>query len=231
MVDRRYEDEKMKKRSLAGNVAIGFVLITFVLIAVAFSTPSWLVSDYRITGARLDRSGLWTHCFRSLPDPVDVNQRRFFVGCRWIYDPFTTGYDQIRGFLVPPFLVATQFFFTLCFIVALLSAILTLLYFLCCGPDMKQYITLIKLNAWILLAGGLSGGIAVIVFAACANRKGWMPGHDNNFFGWSFALGCIGVVAALVASTLFFVDGYVQQKKRQQLKDSQMRFEMEHEKI
>ncbi|XP_066159206.1 uncharacterized protein sinu [Euwallacea fornicatus] len=231
MVDRRYEDQRMKKRTLAGNVAIGFVLMTFVLIAVAFSTPSWLVSDYRITGARLNRFGLWTHCFRSLPDPVDVNQRRFFVGCRWIYDPFTTGYDQIRGFLVPPFLVATQFFFTICFIGALLSAVLTLLYFLCCGPDMKQYVTLIKLNAWILLVGGLAGGIAVIVFACCANRSHWMPGHDNNFFGWSFALGCIGTVAALVASTLFFVEGYVQDSKRKQLKDSQMRFEMEHDKI
>lgn len=230
MVD-RYEDERMKKRSLSGNVAIGFVLVAFVLIAVAFSTPSWLVSDYRITGARLDRFGLWTHCFRSLPDPADVNTKRFFVGCRWIYDPFTTGYDQIRGFLVPPFLVATQFFFTLCFIAALLSAILTLLYFLCCGPDMKQYILLINLNAWILLVGGLAGGIAVIVFGSCANRRGWMPGHDNNFFGWSFALACIGVVSALVASTLFFVDGNIQQKKKRKFKDSQLRFEMEHEKI
>lgn len=222
---------QMKKRSLAGNVAIGFVLLTFILIAVSFSTPSWLVSDYRITGARLDRFGLWTHCFRSLPDPVDINQRRFFVGCRWIYDPFTTGYDQIRGFLVPSFLVATQFFFTLCFIAALLSAVLSLLYFLCCGPDIKHYVTLIKLNAWILLVGGLSGGIAVVVFACEANKDNWMPGHDNNFFGWSFALACIGVVAALVASTLFFVEGHVQDRKRKQLKNSQMRFEMEHEKI
>lgn len=219
----------MKKRSLAGNVAIGFFVIAFVLVVVAFSTPSWLVSDYRITGAKLDRLGLWTHCFRSLSDPYDINQRRFFVGCRWIYDPFTTGYDQIRGFLVPPFMVATQFFFTLCFISVLLSAILTLLYFLCCGPDMKQFILLIKLNAWILLFGGLCGAIAVIVFASCGNRNGWMPGHENNFFGWSFALACIGVVACIVASILFFVDGYIQQRKKEQLQDSQMRFELEHE--
>lgn len=224
-----YEDDEMKKRSLAGNVAIGFFVIAFVLVVVAFSTPSWLVSDYRITGAKLDRLGLWTHCFRSLSDPYDINQRRFFVGCRWIYDPFTTGYDQIRGFLVPPFMVATQFFFTLCFISVLLSAILTLLYFLCCGPDMKQFILLIKLNAWILLFGGLCGAIAVIVFASCGNRNGWMPGHENNFFGWSFALACIGVVACIVASILFFVDGYIQQRKKEQLQDSQMRFELEHE--
>ncbi|KAF7268119.1 hypothetical protein GWI33_018725 [Rhynchophorus ferrugineus] len=229
MVDRyREEEEEMKKRSLAGNVAIGFVVITFVLIAVAFATPSWLVSDYRITGARLDRFGLWSHCFRSLPDPMDNNQRRFFVGCRWIYDPFTTGYDQIRGYLVPSFMVATQFFFTISFLAALCSVALTLLYFLCCGPDMTRYVSLIKTNALVLLVGGLSGGLAVVVFASCANRKGWMPGHDNNFFGWSFALACIGSIAALIASTLFFVDGHVQQRKRDKIKDSQMRFEMEH---
>ncbi|CAK1599842.1 unnamed protein product [Parnassius mnemosyne] len=47
------------------------------------------------------RLGLWSHCFRSLPDPLDQYQRRFFVGCRWVYDPFTTGYDRIRGYLLP----------------------------------------------------------------------------------------------------------------------------------
>lgn len=91
----------MKKRSLSGNVGIAFFVLALIFIAIAFSTPSWLVSDYRITGAKLDRFGLWTHCFRSLEDQKDLYQRRFFVGCRWIYDPFTTGYDQIRGYLVP----------------------------------------------------------------------------------------------------------------------------------
>lgn len=54
-----------------------------------------------ISGAAFNRLGLWHHCFRSLPDPSDEYHRRFFAGCRWIYDPFTTGYDQIRGYLVP----------------------------------------------------------------------------------------------------------------------------------
>lgn len=93
--------EDMKRRTLAGNCGVAVFTIAFVCIVVAFATPSWLVSDYRITGAKLDRLGLWVHCFRSLPDVNDDYQRRFFVGCRWVYDPFTTGYDQIRGFLMP----------------------------------------------------------------------------------------------------------------------------------
>lgn len=221
----------MKKRSLAGNVGIGFFIVAFVLIAVAFSTPSWLVSDYRITGAKLERLGLWTHCFRSLGNAYAGNnlEERYFVGCRWIYDPFTTGYDKIRGFLVPPFMIATQFFFTLCFVSVLIGAILTLIYFLCCGPDQGNFITLVKINSWNLLIGGISGAIAVIVFAVLGNQNGWMPGHDNNFFGWSFALACIGVIACLIASTLFFVDSYVQKRKKERVRESQHRLEAEPE--
>ncbi|XP_018320527.1 uncharacterized protein LOC108733734 [Agrilus planipennis] len=219
----------MKKRSLAGNIGLGFFALALVLVAVAFATPSWLVSDYRITGANLDRLGLWSHCFRSLPDPQDPYERRFFVGCRWVYDPFTTGYDKIRGFLIPDFMVATQFFFTVCFVCVLISAILALLYFLCCGPDMQRFVLLVTVMAIILLVAGICGGIAVIIFASTANKKGWMPGHDNNFFGWSFALAVIGSAACLVSSALFFVDAYIQKKKKDEMKDSQMRFELERE--
>lgn len=92
---------EMKRRTLSGSCGIGIFVISFVCVCIAFSTPSWIVSDYRITGAKLDRLGLWTHCFRSLADPNDDYNRRFFVGCRWVFDPFTTGYDEIRGFLIP----------------------------------------------------------------------------------------------------------------------------------
>ncbi|KAF5275565.1 hypothetical protein FQA39_LY06677 [Lamprigera yunnana] len=217
----------MSGRTLAGSVALGFFVLAFVFIAVAFGTPSWLVSDYRITGAKLDRTGLWTHCFRSLPDPYDTHQHRFFVGCRWIYDPFTTGYDEIRGYLVPGFMVATLFFFTICFICMLVGAILSLLYFLCCGPDMTKFVLLITSNAIILMVGGICGGIAVIIFAACANRKDWLPGHANNFFGWSFVMACVGVIAALVAATFFFVEANIHKKKKQNLKESQTRIELD----
>lgn len=64
----------------------------------------WILSSlciYFRTCPLYFRLGLWSHCFRSLPDPLDQYQRRFFVGCRWVYDPFTTGYDKIRGYLLP----------------------------------------------------------------------------------------------------------------------------------
>lgn len=104
----------MKRRTLAGNCGVGVFVIALVAVVIAFSTPSWLVSDYRITGAKLDRLGLWVHCFKSLPDVNDDYQRRFFVGCRWVYDPFTTGYDEIRGFLLPGTFASISRFLEVC---------------------------------------------------------------------------------------------------------------------
>ncbi|XP_049949410.1 uncharacterized protein LOC126457285 isoform X1 [Schistocerca serialis cubense] len=217
------------RRTLSGSCAIGVFVIALVCVAVAFCAPSWLVSDYRITGAKLNQLGLWSHCFRSLPQPDDEFMRRFFVGCRWIYDPFTTGYDEIQGFLVPGFMIATQFFFTLCFLCILAAFFLVLLYFLCWGPEQTRYILLIIAIGALLMAAGINGGIAVIVFASLGNRNDWMPGQENNFLGWAFGLAVVGVVAAFVSGTLFLAEANIQRKKRKHIQESQSRFEMEHE--
>ncbi|CRK98934.1 CLUMA_CG012188, isoform A [Clunio marinus] len=221
--------EDMKRRTLAGNCGVAVFAIAFFCIVVAFSTPSWLVSDYRITGAKLDQLGLWVHCFRSLPDVNDDYQRRFFVGCRWVYDPFTTGYDGIRGFLIPIFMIFTQFFMTFSFIGIFISLILVLLYFLCGGPDQKHFLITLKVTAYIILGAGACAGIGVIIFAIFGNRDKWMPGHANNWFGWSFILACIGACAAGVAASLFFTEHHVQERRVRRFKESQMRFELEHE--
>jgi len=48
---------------------------------------------------KLDRLGLWWQCFRSFTVNKDIHHQRFFVGCRWIFDRFTTGYDDVREML------------------------------------------------------------------------------------------------------------------------------------
>ncbi|XP_046741639.1 uncharacterized protein LOC124408620 [Diprion similis] len=216
-----------KKRSLSGNVGVVVFLIGLVCICVSFGTPAWLVSDYRIPGAQLDKLGLWTHCFRSLANPIEANPRRYFVGCRWVYDPFTAGYSDIRGFLLPPFMIATQTFFTLAFLLSVVSFGLILLFALCSDPEQRHYILLIQVISYLLLIAGISGCLAVIIFACLGNTDHWMPGHVNNFFGWSFGLGVVGSVVLLIASTLFFVETNIQNKKREYLKESQTRFQLE----
>lgn len=76
---------------------------------------------------------------------------------------------------------------------------------------------------------GLSGGLAVIIFACLGNTADWMPGHANNYLGWSFGLAVVGCVACIISSILFFVEANVQKKKRKLMKESQTRFSIEHE--
>lgn len=105
----------MKKRSLAGDLGVIVFLIALVCIVLGFLTSSWLVSDRRITSSKFEQMGLWKHCFRSLPDPSEADAaRRYFVGCRWIFDPYTAGYDKLKPFFFPS--NYDQFLFNLYFI-------------------------------------------------------------------------------------------------------------------
>lgn len=143
-------------------------------------------------------------------------------------------------------MIITQFFMTLSFIATFVSLVLVLLYFLCGGPDQKHFLLMIKVSwidsirtqksidsfqitAYILLAAGILAGLGVIVFAIFGNRDKWMPGYANNWFGWSFVLACIGACASGVCSALFFTEFHVQERRVRQFKESQLRFELEHE--
>ncbi len=91
-----------RERTLTGKWALGlFGVIVVPFVLVAFCSPSWIEGDPRFYGTKVDKVGLWVHCFRSLPDYNDLQHRRYFAGCRWIFNPFTKGYDQIRDFLAP----------------------------------------------------------------------------------------------------------------------------------
>lgn len=56
-----------------------------------------------------------------------------------------------------------------------------------------------------------------------------MPGHENNWFGYSFVLAIVGAVGFVIAASLFLVEENVQVRKQRHFKDSQTRFELEQE--
>jgi hypothetical protein len=90
-----------KTWTTSGKCGLLGLLISVVFTFVAFATPNWIEGDPRIYGTKMERVGLWVHCFRSLPDFNDVTHQRFFAGCRWIFDPFTEGYSDLRYYLSP----------------------------------------------------------------------------------------------------------------------------------
>lgn len=49
------------------------------------------------------------------------------------------------------------------------------------------------------------------------------------FTGWSFGLGVVGAVTCLICSALFLTEANIQAKKHNRFKESQARFELEHE--
>ena len=90
-----------RERTLAGNVALGLGFVMIVFVTTGFVTPNWLEADPRFYGTQFHKLGLWVHCFNSLPDQNDLTYKRFFVACRWIFNPFTEGYAEIRYLIVP----------------------------------------------------------------------------------------------------------------------------------
>lgn len=90
-----------RERTLTGKWAIGLFVLSAAFMTVAFVTPNWIEGDPRFYGTTVERVGLWVHCFRSLADYNDLRHQRYYAGCRWIFNPFTEGYDQIRNYLAP----------------------------------------------------------------------------------------------------------------------------------
>lgn len=100
-----------------------------------------------------------------------------------------------------------------------------MLFTLCCDQGEQRYVQLIKAIGFSTLAGGICGVLAVIIFGVKGNTEGWMPGHDNNFFGWSYVVAIVGSILMVIASILFLVEANVEKKKREYLKESQIRFQ------
>lgn len=199
------------RRTTAGWWAIGFHVLAFFLICISMFTTYWLQAENKAYGTAVESVGLWTQCFRSYTTREDVHKERFFVGCRWIFDPFTTGYEDVQADLQSPFFVTVQVFYTFCFTLSLLGAGLTGVLILCPGEDFEKYV--LKLAYIDLFISWFFGFIAVIIFGAMGDNRDWMPHWDHNHLSWSFGLAVVGVVAEFVAAVLFWVEYRIQKRK------------------
>jgi len=199
-----------RERTTTGKVALGLGSICAIFIITAFVTTNWVEGDPRFYGTKVEKIGLWTHCFRSLQDYNDLSNTRFYAGCRWIFNPFTEGYDQIRYFLAPPFFVATQFFFTICFLAMMVAISMVLTYLLCLDEFYR-----IKILRWIgldLLIGAVCGTIALVIFGILGDGD-FMPDSEHNYLSWSFGLAFVGVFLMFVTCALFFIESRIMLRK------------------
>ncbi|XP_037078955.1 uncharacterized protein LOC119101096 isoform X2 [Pollicipes pollicipes] len=200
-----------KNRSLAGKWAVGLLALTFVLVVLAFSTQNWLASDDRFYGAKLEKMGLWVHCFRSLPDPQDSSLRQFFSGCRWLFEAYTTGYSEIRGHLTPPFFIAVQMFYTLCFLCTAVSAVLVVMLILCIDEDRE--VCFLRTMAVLMALSGVFGTFAVIIFGAMGRSYEWTTDKQHNYLSWSYGLAVVAAFLQLVLCVLVWNEAQITNKK------------------
>ncbi|XP_076052802.1 uncharacterized protein LOC143032215 isoform X1 [Oratosquilla oratoria] len=200
-----------ERRTTAGWWAIAIFALCFILITTGFFTDFWLQAENKAYGTPMQNIGLWTQCFRSLTVTDDVYKERFFVGCRWLYDPFTTGYEDVQAMVQQPFFVTVQVFFTFCFTLALISCILVGILVLCPGEDIERQN--LKILSIILFISFGFGFIAVLVFGCLGDSRDWMPHWHHNHLSWSFGLAVVGVVAEFVAAVLFWVEYRIQTRK------------------
>lgn len=53
----------MKKRSLAGNLALGFYILALVLVLIAYFSTRWIASDERIKGIQSSLYSIYCSLF------------------------------------------------------------------------------------------------------------------------------------------------------------------------
>jgi hypothetical protein len=64
-----------RERTLTGKWALALFVAAVVFTTVAFVTPNWVEGDPRFYGTKMEKVGLWVHCFRSLPDYNDLRHQ------------------------------------------------------------------------------------------------------------------------------------------------------------
>ncbi|RWS12448.1 claudin domain containing protein-like protein [Dinothrombium tinctorium] len=198
----------MARKSDARIAAIAVTGFAFIVTVIAFFTPYWLASERRFYGSEFDKLGLWETCFRSIHSKDDLEMRKFYSGCRWI---FAEEYRNLNDLLFPAFFVITQVFYTLGFIALLISVIILLSVQLC--AILENQIKAFKYLALVMFFCALFSTIAVVVFGIRGDDEGWMPEPEHNFLSWSFALAVVGTFFEWVAFILYWIENRILVKK------------------
>ncbi|XP_018494122.1 uncharacterized protein LOC100903549 [Galendromus occidentalis] len=178
-----------------------FANFGFIATFLAFVTPYWLKSDFRAYSADFLRTGLWETCFRSHSSPYDLEKRKFYVGCRWI---FTYEYNTLRDTIELPFFISAQVFYTFAFVAHAIACLGLVSIYVCATEGTEKRI--IRYGNVLLAFACLCSTITVAVFGSCAHMENWMPDPMHNYLSWSFASAVVGAFCELIAVVCLQVD-------------------------
>ena len=107
--------------------------------------------------------------------------------------------------------MATQFFFTICFVGMLVAMAMVMMYLLCI--DDYYRVKVLRWTGFDLMVGAACGTIALIIFGAKGDGRNFMPDWEHNYLSWSFGLAFVGVVMMYVTAVLFLVEAPIMHRK------------------
>ncbi len=107
--------------------------------------------------------------------------------------------------------MATQFFFTLCFIGMLFAIVLIVMYLLCINEYYR--VSVLRWTGIDLIVSAALGTIALIIFGVYGDGRDFMPDWEHNYLSWSFGLAFVGVVFQYVCGVLFLVEARIIARK------------------
>uniref|UniRef100_A0A1B6CZL8 Uncharacterized protein n=1 Tax=Clastoptera arizonana TaxID=38151 RepID=A0A1B6CZL8_9HEMI len=204
-------------KTRTGKIATGLAVGGFFFVLLAFTTPSWLVTDGLLEKPKFEQLGLWLVCFHDLEDPRHWYDTKF-SGCWWV---FLEEYYIIHDLLLPGFFVAVQFFYTLSFVATLLSFFLVLGY-LCASRENEHFVLLQLIVGGLLLGGAVTGTFAVYIFGANGDGRVWMPNWEHNNMGYSYVCAVLGVIMEYIAGCLYIIQArYFDMKKKKNYESRQ----------
>ncbi|XP_003245455.1 uncharacterized protein LOC100573577 [Acyrthosiphon pisum] len=191
--------------------AAGLSVFGALLILLAFTTKSWLVTDGKLKHPEFERLGLWVVCSKEFEDPRHWHDAKFH-NCWWVFEE---EYYIISDIIFEDFYIATQFFFTACVLFTVSGLFYTTLY-IYLNRAYEYYVQI--LSAGILnIAAAVCSNIALIIFGIYGDSREWMPHWGHNDIGWSFGVAVIGTIALYVSGVLYVIEQRVYKVKRENM--------------
>ena len=222
MSSRQSPSQSSRSRLSGSDVASIAGAVSLALLIIAHSSPSWLVS-WQDTNSPFTRMGPWQVCFNRFRFPrlqFDV----LFHGCHGIWS-YT--YHQIREWLMPPWLLATQGLLILCLIFSVLSRVCSVMVTF----QTPQTVWLrfgyyfILVNVGLDLVSGLLLLIITIMFAVSCWSRSWLLYPNYNYLSWGWAACLLSSWSHLLSSGLFL--GEARREKLRKSENEELLFQLE----
>ncbi|XP_023011976.1 claudin superfamily protein pickel [Leptinotarsa decemlineata] len=203
----------------ASSQLVNGALLTYLaglLLMMAFCSPYW-VQSYDETFSEFKHMGLWEYCFDQFRYPY-YQFDHLFDGCHHV---FSQEFYVIREWLLPPWLMATQSFVTMAFLLSFGAQVLMALQ-LCRWP-----LEFVLQREWILSAIDFACVttttvfmfLAIVIFAGSYERRDWLMYPNFNHLSWSYAMGVLSFFLHGLAAIFLYKEAQQSYERRRESKN------------